>query len=111
MDLLALRPLAEQLFDEVRALSFDGVGVTRESYGRGESATAEYLRDFARAQGLEAEPEHEIRGPVRRRTRPSHGPDRISTRSRRAATSTDWPAWSRACCAWWPASAQATRPR
>jgi len=57
MDLLALRPLAEQLFDEVRALSFDGVGVTRESYGRGESATAEYLRDFARAQGLEAEPD------------------------------------------------------
>jgi N-carbamoyl-L-amino-acid hydrolase len=57
MDLMALRPLAEKLFDDVRALSFDGVGVTRESYGRGESATAEYLRDFARAEGLEAAPD------------------------------------------------------
>lgn len=57
MDLLALRPLAETLFEEVRALSFDGVGVTRESYGRGESATAEHLRAFARAEGLEAEPD------------------------------------------------------
>ncbi|MGJ7530290.1 hydantoinase/carbamoylase family amidase [Variovorax sp. GB1P17] len=57
MDFLALRPLAEKLFNEVRALSFDGVGVTRESYGRGESATAEYLCDFARSEGLEAEPD------------------------------------------------------
>lgn len=57
MDLLELRPLAEKLFDDVRALSFDGVGVTRESYGRGESATADYLCEFARAEGLEAEPD------------------------------------------------------
>ena len=37
MQLLSYQPLAEQLFDEIRALSFDGVGVTRASYGEGES--------------------------------------------------------------------------
>ncbi|HET7298759.1 MAG TPA: Zn-dependent hydrolase, partial [Burkholderiales bacterium] len=52
MNLLKLRPLAEKLFADVRELSFDGVGVTRESYGRGESAAAEYLRQFAIAEGL-----------------------------------------------------------
>lgn len=52
MNLLKLRALAEKLFADVRELSFDGVGVTRESYGRGESAAAEYLRQFAIAEGL-----------------------------------------------------------
>jgi N-carbamoyl-L-amino-acid hydrolase len=55
MNLLPLRPMAETLFAEVRALSFDGVGVTRESYGRGETAAADHLREFALAQGLEVE--------------------------------------------------------
>lgn len=32
MNLLKLRSLAEKLFADVRELSFDGVGVTRESY-------------------------------------------------------------------------------
>ena len=54
MNLNLYRPLAEKLFADIRELSFDGVGVTRESYGRGESATAAYLRDFASAQGLAA---------------------------------------------------------
>ena len=53
MDILELRPVAEELFSKVRELSHDGVGVTRESYGQGESATAEFLRDFALQQGLE----------------------------------------------------------
>ena len=52
MTISSLRPLAEKLFSDVRDLSFDGIGVTRESYGRGESATADYLRDFARQEGL-----------------------------------------------------------
>lgn len=52
MNLLQLRPLAEKLFAEVRELSFDGVGVTRESYGRGETVTGDCLRDFALAEGL-----------------------------------------------------------
>ncbi|SFC19731.1 N-carbamoyl-L-amino-acid hydrolase [Polaromonas sp. OV174] len=45
--------MAEDLFKQVRALSADGVGVTRESYGRGESAAADFLRDFALQQGLQ----------------------------------------------------------
>ncbi|HEY9279196.1 MAG TPA: hydantoinase/carbamoylase family amidase [Eoetvoesiella sp.] len=55
MNLLQFRSLAEKIFDDVRELSFDGVGVTRESYGRGESAAGDYLRDFALAEGLEVE--------------------------------------------------------
>lgn len=55
MDLSALRPLAEVIFADIRRLSFDGVGVTRESYGRGESAAGEYLRDFAVEHGLAVE--------------------------------------------------------
>ncbi|MCZ2498712.1 hydantoinase/carbamoylase family amidase [Xylophilus sp. Kf1] len=54
MNLSDMRPIAEKLFDEVRALSFDGVGVTRESYGAGETATADYLRAFAASEGLES---------------------------------------------------------
>lgn len=48
-----LRPMAEKLFSDVRELTFDGVGVTRQSYGRGESDTADYLRAFAASEGLE----------------------------------------------------------
>ena len=36
-------------------LTFDGVGVTRESYGRGESVAADYLRQFAMDEGLSVE--------------------------------------------------------
>jgi beta-ureidopropionase / N-carbamoyl-L-amino-acid hydrolase len=53
MNVSSLRPLAEKIFDETRALSFDGVGITRDSYGAGETATAEYLRALAEAEGLE----------------------------------------------------------
>lgn len=53
MSVLGLQSTAEKLFSDVRDLTFDGVGVTRESYGRGESATADYLREFAKAQGLD----------------------------------------------------------
>jgi len=53
MNLTELHPIAEKIFDDVRALSFDGVGVTRESYGAGETATADYLRAFASGHGLE----------------------------------------------------------
>jgi N-carbamoyl-L-amino-acid hydrolase len=55
MNLLQLRPLAEKLFAAVRELSFDGVGVTRESYGHGESAAADCLREFALGEGLAVE--------------------------------------------------------
>lgn len=50
--LRALRPLAQQLFADARTLAFDGVGITRESYGAGESATAGMLARLAEAEGL-----------------------------------------------------------
>jgi len=53
MDLLELRPVAEMLFSKIRELTFDGVGVSRESYGRGESAALAFLRDFAHDAGLD----------------------------------------------------------
>lgn len=55
MKLNDYRPLAEQLFADIREISFDGVGVTRESYGRGETAAASRLREFAMAEGLVVE--------------------------------------------------------
>ena len=55
MDIFQLRDLAEHMFAEVRRLTFDGVGVTRESYGRGESAAADFLRELALREGLAVE--------------------------------------------------------
>ncbi|SOY92811.1 Allantoate amidohydrolase [Cupriavidus taiwanensis] len=53
MDILELKPLAEQLFADIGALTFDGVGITRDSYGPGESAAADHLRRFAGQHGLD----------------------------------------------------------
>jgi len=55
MDVSGLRELAVRMFDEVRKLTFDGVGVTRESYGRSETAAADFLRELAQAEGLKVE--------------------------------------------------------
>ncbi|WP_347558344.1 Zn-dependent hydrolase [Robbsia sp. KACC 23696] len=44
--------LARQLFDILRADSFDGVGVTRDSYGTGEQRAHEQIRTAAEALGL-----------------------------------------------------------
>lgn len=46
------RELATNLFSDIYHLSFDGVGVSRESYGAGETATGEYLSQFAKSEGL-----------------------------------------------------------
>ncbi|MEN3367368.1 MAG: beta-ureidopropionase / N-carbamoyl-L-amino-acid hydrolase [Burkholderiales bacterium] len=43
---------AQRIFDEVRELTFDGVGITRESYGPGENATIDYLKALAERAGL-----------------------------------------------------------
>jgi N-carbamoyl-L-amino-acid hydrolase len=45
--------LAETLFAELRARSFDGVGITREAYGAGERMAHALVRDTAEAIGLE----------------------------------------------------------
>ncbi|WP_454690384.1 Zn-dependent hydrolase [Achromobacter aloeverae] len=46
-------PLAERLFERLRARSHDGVGITRDSYGPGEQAAHETMEDCARQLGLE----------------------------------------------------------
>ena len=53
MDIFEHRAKAEQLFDAIRTLTTDGVGVTRASYGAGENAAIDYLRTFAKEQGLQ----------------------------------------------------------
>jgi len=55
MEILDLTGLAQKLFDDIRELSSDGVGVTRDSYGKGESAAADYLRHFAGKEELHVE--------------------------------------------------------
>jgi len=55
MEIVDLTGLAQKLFDDVRTISADGIGVTRDSYGSGETATANYLRQFAEEQGLHVE--------------------------------------------------------
>jgi beta-ureidopropionase / N-carbamoyl-L-amino-acid hydrolase len=51
----ALLPVAEQLFAELRAVSADGEGVTREAFGARETAAHELVARFARAEGLAVE--------------------------------------------------------
>ena len=53
-----LRPdiaLASRLFDALREKTFDGVGVTREAYGKGEEIAHALVRAEAEALGLEIE--------------------------------------------------------
>ena len=45
--------LAERLFAELRARSFDGTGITREAYGPGERMAHALLREAAAGLGLE----------------------------------------------------------
>lgn len=47
-------PLAGDLFDGLAALSRDGVGITRESYGAGETAALAYLAQQAASHGLQS---------------------------------------------------------
>ncbi len=45
--------LAARLFDDLRARSFDGVGITREAYGPGERMAHALVREAAEALGLD----------------------------------------------------------
>lgn len=47
-----LRAQAVKLFDDIKTLTFDGVGVTRESYGAGVDVTVKHLVDFAALHGI-----------------------------------------------------------
>ena len=50
-----LRPLAAQLFEDLRRISFDGVGITRECFGPLETAAQDLIAQAATAHGLEVE--------------------------------------------------------
>lgn len=54
-DLLSanLLNVAEYLFRQIKEATDDGVGVTRESYGRGETVALQILFDYASQQGLD----------------------------------------------------------
>ncbi|KGE00406.1 allantoate amidohydrolase [Achromobacter sp. RTa] len=45
--------LAASLFEQLHALSFDGVGITRDTYGAGEQRAHSLMADTARLLGLE----------------------------------------------------------
>ncbi len=45
--------LAERLFENLRATSFDGIGITRDTYGRGEEQAHELMKKTAKTLGLE----------------------------------------------------------
>lgn len=51
----ALRPLAERLFAQLRELSHDGVGITRESFGARETAAQDLIAAAALEHGLAVE--------------------------------------------------------
>ena len=51
-DQLPLKQLAAKLFDELRRLTADGAGVTRECYAEGENRAIELFREFSEANGL-----------------------------------------------------------
>jgi len=44
--------VAEHLFKEIQEATFDGVGITRQSYGRGETIALQILADYATQHGL-----------------------------------------------------------
>lgn len=50
-----LRPLAAGLLEELRRISFDGVGVTRECFGPLETAAQDLVASLAAAHGLQVE--------------------------------------------------------
>ena len=47
-----LQQLAIDLFEQLRAMSFDGVGISRETYGTGETAAMELLAERCRGRGF-----------------------------------------------------------
>lgn len=47
------RQLAEKLFDQLREMSFDGVGISRETYGAGETAAMQIIEALGIEHGLE----------------------------------------------------------
>ncbi len=55
LDTDTLAPLAQQIFDEIRALSPDTAGVSRPAFSPLETQTLDWLSEFAQAHGLHVE--------------------------------------------------------
>ena len=55
MDVKRDTAFCEQLFDALRAATSDGVGITRESFGAGESLALDIIENTARENGLISE--------------------------------------------------------
>jgi N-carbamoyl-L-amino-acid hydrolase len=51
----SLEEFASSLFEKLRQSSFDGVGITREAYGNGESSAHDLIAHVARQEGLEVD--------------------------------------------------------
>jgi N-carbamoyl-L-amino-acid hydrolase len=49
----ALLTSAGELFEKLRRLSFDGVGITREAFGAGETAAHALVEEYALTAGLD----------------------------------------------------------
>jgi len=49
-----LRSISETLFSQLREMSFDGVGISRETYGPSETAAMELIETAAQQHGLES---------------------------------------------------------
>jgi beta-ureidopropionase / N-carbamoyl-L-amino-acid hydrolase len=47
------RQLAQQLFDQFREMSFDGVGISRETYGAGETEAMQVIERLGREHGFQ----------------------------------------------------------
>lgn len=107
MEMHALQPLAQQLFADIRALTFDGVGVTRASYGEGENACAAYLEKFVRSEGLDVTTDRAGNfiyfDPADTRSTLRSGAARTWTRCHRVVITTAWLVWLPVCwCCWRP---------
>jgi beta-ureidopropionase / N-carbamoyl-L-amino-acid hydrolase len=55
MDSAGDEAFCEQLFTALREATFDGVGITRESFGAGENLALDIIENAAKAQGLDTE--------------------------------------------------------
>ena len=52
LDEAGLRALAVTIFDDLRRIGADGVGISRDSYGAGEQQAIDYCRALAEGEGL-----------------------------------------------------------
>ena len=52
LDAAGLRQLAVTIFDDLRRIGADGIGISRDSYGAGEQQASDYCRTLAEREDL-----------------------------------------------------------